>query len=124
MPFLLANWKLVIVVILLLALGIQTWRLDRAKAEVLEVQALVTACEGRVSALGRQIDAQNGAVKALEAAGKARQARAMAGVKEAEKRARTAQNEAQRLREAALSPLEPKEMGCEAAVEQVRIGLK
>ena len=124
MPFLLANWKLVIVVILLLALGIQTWRLDRAKAEVLEVQALVTSCEGRVSAIGKQIEAQNGAVRALEAAGKARQARAAQGIKDAEQRARTAQNEAQRLREAARSPLEPKEMGCEAAVARVREGLK
>ena len=124
MPFILANWKLVLVGILLLALGVQTWRLDRAKAEVVEVQALVTACEGRVSALGKQIEAQNGAVKALEAAGKARQARAAQGIKDAEQRARTAQNEAQRLREAALSPLEPKEMGCEAAVARVREGLK
>ena len=124
MTFLLANWRLVVVATLLLALGIQTWRLDRAKADVIEAQALVTACEGRVSALGKQIEAQNGAVRALEAAGKARQARAMAGVREAEKRAKTAQNEAQRLREAALSPLEPKELGCEAAVANVREGLK
>ena len=120
MPFLLANWKLVIVVILLLALGIQTWRLDRAKAEVAEVQALVTACEGRVSALGLQIATQNAAVASLQAAGKARQARAMAGVKEAEGRAKTAQNEAQRLREAILAPVG----GCEAAVDKVREGLK
>lgn len=120
MPFLLANWKLVVVAALLLALGIQSWRLDRAKAEVKEVEALVTACEGRVSALGRQIEAQNGAVRALEAAGKARQARAMAGVKEAEKRAKTAQNEAQRLREAILAPVDN---SCEAAVGQVRKGL-
>ena len=123
MTFLLANWRLVIVATLLLALGIQTWRLDRANAEVAEVQALVTACEGRVSALGKQIEAQNGAVRALEAAGKARQARAAQGIKEAQKRAQTAKSEAQRLREAALSPLEPKELGCEAAVAQVRKGL-
>ena len=124
MTFLLANWRLVVVATLLLALGIQTWRLDRAKADVIEAQALVTACEGRVSALGKQIEAQNGAVRALEAAGKARQARAAQGIKEAEKRSKTAQNEAKRLREAALSPLEPKELGCEAAVAKVREGLK
>ena len=121
MPFLLANWRLVIVATLLLALGIQTWRLDRAKAEVAEVQALVTACEGRVSALGKQIEAQNGAVRALEAAGKARQARARAEVERATKSAQIAQNEAARLREAILAPIEA---SCEAAVSQVRKGLK
>jgi hypothetical protein len=123
MPFLLANWKLVFVGILLLALGVQTWRLDRAKAEVAEVQALVTACEGRVTALGKQIEAQNGAVRALESAGKARQARAAQGIKEAEKRARTAQNEAQRLREAIFTP-PVSECPAAEAVQKIRSGLK
>ena len=72
-----------------------------------------------VESLMKLIERQNGAVRALEAAGKARQARAMAGVKEAEKRAKTAQNEAQRLREAILAPVG----GCEAAVSEVRRGL-
>ena len=127
MPFLLANWKLVIVAVLLLALGIQTWRLDRAKAEVIEVQALVTACEGRVSALGKQIEAQNGAVRALEAAGKARQAMAAREVEKAQKRASEAKSEASRLR--GMVGLKggsgnAPESSCEAAVSQVRKGLK
>ena len=73
-----------------------------------------------LAACNASLLAQNQAVAALGAAGKARQARAMAGVKEAEKRAKTAQNEAQRLREAILAPVDK---SCDAAVEVVRRGL-
>lgn len=73
-----------------------------------------------LAACNASLKAQNEAVAALGAAGRAKQAKAKAEVERASKDAQKAQNEAQRLREAILAPVG----GCEAAVAQVRKGLK
>ena len=88
-----------------------------------ELQPLLTACKGQVAALGDQIAAQNAAVEALRAAGAAKMARARAEYTKAAKSAQTAQNEAARLREAALAPVVSQ---CPAgeAVAEIRKGLK
>ena len=88
-----------------------------------ELQPLLTACEGRVKALGSQIETQNAAVAALEAAGKAKVARATQGMQVARSVAQTAQAEAARLREAALAPL-GSECPAGEAVLKIRQGLK
>ena len=91
---------------------------DTVRAELLPV---LKAYQGRVEALDSQIATQNAAVRALQSAGKARQARAEAGIKAARSDAQKAQIEADRLREAILAPVDK---SCEAAVAQVRKGLK
>src|SRR3990167_10926301 len=84
-------------------LGTTYYRGREAGKEVIraELQPLLTACEGRVKALGSQIEVQNSAVAALEAAGKAKVARATQGMQAARSVAQKAQAEAARLREAA-----------------------
>lgn len=88
-----------------------------------ELQPLLTACEGRVSALGSQIEAQNAAVAALQAAGRAKQAAARQGVERARSVAQAAQTEAERLREEAKKKART---DCQAgeAVKAVREGLR
>ena len=88
-----------------------------------ELQPLLTACEGRVKALGSQIEVQNSAVAALEAAGKAKVARATQGMQAARSVAQKAQAEAARLREAALAPLGG-ECPAGEAVKAIRQGLQ
>lgn len=91
-------------------------------AATAELQPLLDACKGRERALGTQIESQNEAVAALEAAGKARQAKASAGIAEASKRAKSAQDEAERLRqEAKKAPTGACPAG--EAVNEVRRGL-
>ena len=105
-------------------LGTTYYRGREAGKEVIraELQPLLTTCEGRVKALGSQIETQNAAVAALEAAGKAKVARATQGMQAARSVAQTAQAEASRLREAALAPLGG---DCPAgeAVKKVREGI-
>src|SRR3990167_2153040 len=105
-------------------LGTTYYRGREAGKEVIraELQPLLTACEGREKALGAQIETQNAAVAALEAAGKAKVARATQGMQAARGVARTAQAEAARLREAALAPLGG-ECPAGEAVKKVREGI-
>lgn len=99
-------------------------RLAGVEATEARLTPLLTACEGRVKALGDQIDAQNAAVEALQAAGKARVAKAEKGVKAAQEGAKAARSEAERLRVAASSKSSPSACPAKDAVDEVRKGLK
>lgn len=60
MPFLtilLGNWRLVLLGVLLLAIGVQTWRLDRAQTREKAVQAAFDKFKGGVAALGAKAQA-------------------------------------------------------------------
>jgi hypothetical protein len=107
------------------AFGATFWKGRTVGVEATEarLRPLLTACEGTVAALGRQIEAQNAAVAALEAAGKARVEKARAGMEQARSVAQKATREADRLREALISP--DVIIGCPAedAVRVVREGL-
>jgi len=52
MPFLIANWRVIVVATLLLLLGIQTWRLDRCQTQFEEFRIMTEA-------LGRAQKAKN-----------------------------------------------------------------
>lgn len=54
---LLANWQLVVLGVLLLAVGVQTWRLDRAETREKTVQASFDKFKGGIAALGAKAQA-------------------------------------------------------------------
>ena len=87
-----------------------------------ELKPPLAACNASLKAQGEAIAHQNAAVRALEAAGHAKQAAARQGVERARSVAQAAQNEAARLREAILAP---HESACPAgeAVRKLREGL-
>lgn len=115
---------LLVAVVAVGILGTTYYRGREAGKEVIraELQPLLTACEGRVSALGTQIEAQNAAVKAQKAVQDAKVAKATQGMQAARSVAHAAQAEAERLREAMLAPVGE---GCPAAeaVRKIREGL-
>ena len=49
---LLGNWRLVLLGVLVLAIGVQTWRLDRAQTREASIQAAFDKFKGGVAALG------------------------------------------------------------------------
>ena len=52
MTFLLANWRLVLLAVLIGAIGVQTWRLDRSQKAYASLQAEFEQFKGAVAALG------------------------------------------------------------------------
>jgi len=57
MTFLLANWRLVLLAVLLGVIGVQTWRLDRSQAEFKALEASFEQFKGSVRALGEKAKA-------------------------------------------------------------------
>ena len=90
---------------------------DKVRAEL---QPKLTACEGLRDTLGKQIIAQNDAVKAMEAAGAAKAADAAKALTAAEGRAKVWTDNATRLQAAltARKPDGPKD--CSAAWAEIR----
>lgn len=54
MTFLLANWRLVLLGVLLAVIGVQTWRLDRSQKETVAVQAAFAAFKATTAAIGER----------------------------------------------------------------------
>jgi hypothetical protein len=120
---LLANWKWVLLGLMVAAIGYLNWRLESCKRVAEEYKVMA---EAREKALGTQIEVQNRAVEALEAEGKARQARAAEGLKKAQEGTKAARSEAERLK--TLAKAENAPTGIEAcpagaAVAEIRKGL-
>ena|SRR3990167_2354537 len=99
--FLLGNWRLVLMALLLAAIGIQTLRLDWCQKGRAEDRA-------RITVLGAQIAEQNRAVEELERQGAAKATEAAKALRKAETRARTWDANAARLR-AILTARKPEE---------------
>lgn len=97
MPFLLANWRLVLLAVLLAAIGVQTWRLDRSQAAHTKLEAEFNAFKGAVAALGEQAKREAAAKEASDRANKekadaenAKTRRDLAGVYDAYRKLRDA----------------------------------
>ena len=120
LSLLVSNWKLVVLGLMLAAIGIQTWRLDRCHKGFAEYRA---TAEIREKALGETINVQNRAVAALETESKNRIARAEKGRLEALRMTQGARNEAERLRGLAKATQAPSACPAGQAVEEIRRGL-
>ena len=110
--FLLGNWRLILVGLLLAGLGIQSARLDYCKKGRAEDQA-------RITVLGAQLAEQNRAVEALQAAGAAKAKEAAEALRKAEGRARVWDDQARRLTAILTSP-KPPGAGCREAWAEIR----
>jgi phage shock protein A len=83
LTLLLANWRYVVMALLVAMVGLQTMRLRGAQADVRAVRVELAQAEARISVLGDQIERQNAAVndwqtKAEQAAQAGRRAREQA----------------------------------------------
>ena len=110
--FLLGNWKLILLGLLVAAIGVQTMRLDYCQKGRAEDQAKITV-------LGAQLAEQNRAVEALQAAGVAKQAEAAQALRKAETRAQVWDTQAKRLTALLTSP-KPAGADCKTAWEAIR----
>ena len=121
--FLLSQWKLVALGLVVAAIGIYVAVL---KGELSHCNNEREALEQQVTGLKGAIEAQNAAVAALKAAGDAKVAKATSGLKQARTASLAAQAEAARLKAAATAKSAPVAAGgCLAAdgVKAVREGL-
>ena len=72
MTFLLANWRLVVLAVLLGVIGLQTWRLDRSQAEFKALEASFEQFKGSVKALGEKAKADAALQQARDSERKAK----------------------------------------------------
>ena len=91
---------------------------------VTEYQPKIDAAQQQISALGEQIGVQNRAVQALAAESAAKLKRAQDALKAGQGAAQAARSEAERLKVLAGQPQAPSACPAQAAVEEVRKGLR
>ena len=72
MTFLLANWRLVVLAVLLGVIGVQTWRLDRSQTEFKALEASFEQFKGSVKALGEKAKADAALQQARDSERKAK----------------------------------------------------
>lgn len=124
LTFLLGNWRMLVFGVLMLVLGIQTWRLDSCKKGRLEDKV---GYEAKIVSLQGSLRAQNEAIAKLGKESQERKAKAEKGLLEASRNAQAARSEAQRLRDLASRKEPPSgSQACPAgeAVKEVRQGLR
>ena len=112
LTLLIANWRYVLMGLLLAAVGIQTARLNWC-------QNGRAADQAKITVLGAQIAEQNRAVEALQAAGVAKAKEAAKALAKAEGRARVWDDQAKRLT-ALLTAPKPQGAGCREAWAEIR----
>jgi len=95
MTFLLANWRLVLLAVLIGAIGVQSWRLDRSQKAYASLEAEFEQFKGSVKALGEKAkadaalqQAKDSERKAKSDAENAKTRRDLAGVYDAYRRLR------------------------------------
>lgn len=120
--FLLGNWKLIGIGLLVAAIGVQTFRLDLCQSGREEDRVSAEAERIRLSGL---LKAQSDAVERLGKESAERKAKAEKGLKEASRNAQAARSEVERLR-ALASRKDAPATSCPAgeAVKAIREGLR
>ncbi len=121
---LLANWRWVLMGLLLAVVGVQSWRLDSCQQGRREDKVAAEAVRIRLEG---SLQAQNEAIAQLAKESKDRKAAATKALQEATKTTQTARTEAERLRTLAQTPRptgEPSACPAGEAVRSIREGLK
>lgn len=123
-PLLLANWRWVLMVVLLAVVGVQSWRVDLCKKGRLKDQVAAEATRVRLEG---SLAAQNEAIAQLGKESKDRKAAAEKALQKAKEGTQKARSEAERLKTLAQAPRGPeasKECPAGDAVARIREGLK
>jgi predicted negative regulator of RcsB-dependent stress response len=119
---LLANWKWVLLGLLVAAVGYLNWRLESVK-QARHKDAV--SYEAKIVTLQGSLQAQNEAIAQLGRESADRKAKASKALQEASRAAQSARSEAERLRGLASVPRSPEGSQCAAAdaVAEIRKGL-
>lgn len=120
LAFLLGHWQYVLIGVLVLALGVQSKRLDWCQEGRAEDQV---QAQQRETSLRNTLETQEKAVQTLKADGEARVKRAQDGLKIAQEGTKAARSEAERLMTLAKAPAAPTACPAADAVKEIRRGL-
>lgn len=122
LAFVMGNWKLILLGLLLATIGVQTFRLDMCKSGRHKDKVSAEAERVHLSAL---LQAQEQAVSDIVKESEERRAAGKMGLQKATTETQAARNEAQRLRGLASTPRSSGASQCAAAdaVSEIRKGL-